>query len=100
MIKVIDIESRSRIPVPEGRVRKILGPTEEGTRAQIAIEDVDAGKTCRMTRSDRTQVAYILEGKDAKIVHTAAGKTSEYAAQRRVGIYLEPGEEASITASG
>jgi mannose-6-phosphate isomerase-like protein (cupin superfamily) len=100
MIKVIDTESRSKVPVAEGQVRKILGQAEEGTRVQVAIESVDAGKVCRLTASDRTQVAYILDGKDAKISHTSKGNTAEHSAQRRSGIYLEPGEEATITASG
>jgi mannose-6-phosphate isomerase-like protein (cupin superfamily) len=99
MIKVIDIESRTRIPVAEGRLRKILGPSDEGSRVQVAIDEVDPGKTCRLAPSDRTQVAYILDGTDAKVTHTKAGKTSEYAARRRTGIYLEPGEEATVTAA-
>ena len=99
MIKVIDIESRNRIPVAEGHVRKVLGPAEEGTRVQIAVENVDPGKTCRFAPSDHTQVAYILEGKDAKVLFTIAGKSGEQIAQRRSGIYLEPGEDAGITAS-
>lgn len=99
MIKVIDIESRTRIPVPEGHVRKILGPGDERTRAEVAIEDVQPGGTCRLVPGDRTLVAYILEGKDARISHTAAGKPVERSAERRHGIYLEPGEKASITAA-
>jgi mannose-6-phosphate isomerase-like protein (cupin superfamily) len=100
MIKVIDIESPTRVPVAEGHVRNILGPSDQGTRVQVAIEDVDPGKTCRLVASDRTQVAYLLDGKDAKVTHTTAGKTSEYTAQRRAGVYVEPGEEATVTASG
>ena len=99
MIKVIDTESRPSVPVTEGNSRKVLGPGEEGTRVQVAIENVDAGKTCRLAVSDRTQVAYILEGKDAKVTHSSRGSTAEHQAQRRSGIYLEPGEEATITAS-
>jgi mannose-6-phosphate isomerase-like protein (cupin superfamily) len=99
MIKVINIASKAATPTPEGSVRTIIGPSDEGTRAEVAVKEVEAGKTCRLTRSDKTQVAYLLEGRDAKVSHTAAGKTSEYAAQRRTGIYLEPGEEASITAA-
>ncbi len=99
MIKVIDIESRDRVPVAEGHVRKILGPSEEGTRVQIAVENVDPGKTCRLSTSDQTQIAYILEGTDAKVSFTIAGKSGEQIAQRRSGIYLEPGEQATITAS-
>ena len=99
MIKVIDTESRNKVPVAEGHVRKILGQAEEGTRVQVALEHVEAGKACRLAVSDRTQVAYILEGKDATIAHASKGKTAEHPAQRRSGIYLEPGEEATITAS-
>jgi mannose-6-phosphate isomerase-like protein (cupin superfamily) len=100
MIKVIDIESRTRVPVPEGHVRSILGPSDEGTRAQVAIEDIDPGKTCRLAPGDRTRVAYIRDGSDAKVTHTTAGRTNQYTAQRRSGVYLEPGEEATVTAAG
>src|ERR1700730_9806997 len=100
MIKVIDIESQTRVPVAEGHLRKILGPSDEGTRVQVATDEVDPGKTCRLALSDRTQVAYILDGNDANVTHTTAGKTSEYTVQRRAGVYLEPGEEATITAAG
>ena len=44
-------------------------------------------------------VAYILEGKNAKVSYTSGGKTAERTAQRRTGVYLEPGEQASITAA-
>jgi mannose-6-phosphate isomerase-like protein (cupin superfamily) len=100
MIKVINVESQTRTPVAEGHVTKILGPSDEGTRVQVSIDEVDPGKTCRLALSDRTQVAYILDGKDAKVTHTIAGNTSEYTAQRRAGLYLEPGEEATVTAAG
>jgi len=100
MIKVIDSEGQTRTAVPEGHVKKVLGPSHEGTRVEVAIEEVDPGKTFRLAGSDRTQVAYILDGKDAKVTHTASGKTSEHSAQRRAGIYLEPGEQATITAAG
>src|SRR5688572_25639056 len=100
MIKVINIESKARTPIAEGHVRNVLRPTDDGTRVHVAIEEVDPGKTCRLSASDKTQVAYILEGQDAKIAHTAAGKTSEHTAQRRAGVYLEPGEEATVTAAG
>lgn len=99
MIKVIDIDSKPRVPVAEGNVRSVLGPTVEGTRVETAVEEVDAGKTRRFGPSERTQVAYLLEGSDAKVTHTIAGKTTEHIAQRRSGLYLEPGEEATIAAS-
>ena len=98
MIKVIDI-AKTGTPTPEGQVRTVLGPSETGTRVEVALKDVDPGKTCRLGRSEKTQVAYILEGTDATLTHTASGGTTEHKAQRRTGVYVEPGEEATVTAS-
>ena len=100
MIRVIDVGTRTRTPLPEGHVTTILSPSDDGTRVQVALKEVDPGKTCRVAASDKTQVVYILDGKDAKIAYTKAGRTTEHSAQRRAGVYLEPTEEASITASG
>ena len=58
---------------------------ETGTRVTVAVREVDPGKTYRVARSDRTQVVYVLEGKDATLTHTSAGKTAEHKTQRRVG---------------
>ena len=99
MIKVIDVDGRPRKRVAEGQLRNVLDPAEDGTRVHVAIEEIDAGKTYRIPHSDRTQVVYILEGKDAAIVHTKAGASTKHVAQRRSGVYLEPSEEATITAS-
>jgi mannose-6-phosphate isomerase-like protein (cupin superfamily) len=98
MIKVININSKVSVPLAEGHIRNMLHPADDGTRVHVAIEDVDPGKTCRLTRSDRTQAAYILEARDATITHTSGGDAIRHSMQRRSGVYLEPGEEAAITA--
>ena len=100
MIKVIDINGKASTAVSEGHVTNVLGPSEEGTRVTMSLEKVTDGKTCRVAPGDRTQVVYILEGQDAKISYTSAGRTAEHTAQRRAGVYLEPGEEAAVTAAG
>ncbi len=99
MIKVIDIASKARTPVPEGHVRTILGPSEEGTRVEVAVREVDPGKACRVGSSDRTQVVYILEGTGATVAYTKAGETVQWTADRRAGVYLEPSEEATVSAA-
>ena len=99
MIRVINI-AKTGASTPEGHVRTVLGPSEAGTRVEVALKDVDPGKTCRVARSEKTQVVYLLEGKDATLTHTASGHTTEYKAPRRSGVYVEPGEEATVTASG
>jgi mannose-6-phosphate isomerase-like protein (cupin superfamily) len=100
MIKVIDVAGQSRTATPEGNVRTVLGPAATGTRVQVAIKEVEAGKTWSVAPGANTQVVYILEGNDATIAHTKAGTASEHRAQRRTGVYLEPAEEATVTASG
>ncbi|MBI2185518.1 MAG: cupin domain-containing protein [Acidobacteria bacterium] len=80
-------------------MRNILDPSLDGTRVHAAVKEVDPGKTSRVAPSDRTQVVYILEGNDVRVAHTRAGTTSEYTAQQRAGVYLEPSEEATVTAS-
>jgi mannose-6-phosphate isomerase-like protein (cupin superfamily) len=100
MITIINIGSKAATPVAEGSVRGVLGPAETGTRVRVAIQGVDAGKTYRLTPTDRTQVAYVLEGQDARVVHTSAGESREVPLPRRAGVYLEPGEDATIAAAG
>jgi mannose-6-phosphate isomerase-like protein (cupin superfamily) len=100
MIKVISVDSKTRNTAPEGTARNMLDPAADGTRVQVTLKEVEPGKTCRLAPSDKTQVAYILEGKDANIRYTIGGGSSQNTTQRRTGVYLEPGEEAAITASG
>jgi mannose-6-phosphate isomerase-like protein (cupin superfamily) len=99
MINVIDIPSRTNAPTPDGHARSVLGASESGTRVTVAVKEVDPGKTCAVTRSDRTQVVYVLEGADATLSLTSKGETTEHKTGQRVGIYLEPGDEASVAAS-
>ena len=100
MIKVINIGTKAGAAVAAGEVRGILGPAEEGTRVRVAIQDVEAGKVHRLGPSDRTQVAYVLEGADARVTHRVRGQAKEHPLPRRSGVYLEPGEEAAIAAQG
>ena len=98
MITVINVDSKPKMPIAEGHVRNILAPAHDGTRVRVAIIDVDAGKTHVLAPSDRTQVAYLLEGDDARVSYTSRAGTTQHVARRRTGIYLEPGEEATIGA--
>jgi mannose-6-phosphate isomerase-like protein (cupin superfamily) len=99
MVRVVNIESTPSVQTATGHVSNMLDPSQDGTRVQVAIETVDPGKTRRLAPSARTQVVYLVEGKDAQITYTTAGQRSECTAQRRAGVYLEPGEEATVVAS-
>jgi mannose-6-phosphate isomerase-like protein (cupin superfamily) len=100
MITVIDTTSRSRIPKSEGTVRDILAPANDGTRVHVAIREVDPGKACHIPPSDKTQVVYVLEGNAGEITFDQAHTSAVHPAQRGHGVYLEPGEKATIKASG
>lgn len=99
MIQVINVDTVTPTSAPGGTLRTIIGPSTHGTRVEVAIRDVEAGQTARLSPSDRTQTAYILDGQGATLARTAGGKTSTHQAPRRSGVYLEPGEEAAITAA-
>jgi mannose-6-phosphate isomerase-like protein (cupin superfamily) len=99
MIKVIDVHAKTKAPTSEGSVRNVLGPSEEGTRVSVALREIAAGKAYRVAPSDRTQVVYVLDGEDVSVSHTSAGQTADYKTRRRAGVYLEPGEDATLTAS-
>ena len=100
MIMVIDSAAVAKRPGPDGPTRIVLGPDVTGTRVQVAIREVEAGGTCRVEPGGRTQVAYILEGAGATLSHTRAGSTTDHHVSRRSGVYLEPGEEATVVATG
>jgi len=98
MITVISIPARTSTPTAGGRTTAVLSSAEHGTRTEVAVAEIEPSKTYHSGRSDKTRVVYLLEG-DATITHTSASGTATHSAHRRTGIYLEPGEEATVTAS-
>ncbi|MEQ1884989.1 MAG: hypothetical protein ABL967_08005 [Bryobacteraceae bacterium] len=97
MIKHIESQKLTSIATPEGSVRRIIDPSEDKTRLEVSRFEVEPGKSFHANASaDRTQVVYILDGKDARVTYN--GTTHD--AQRRCGVYLEPGEEATLKAAG
>jgi mannose-6-phosphate isomerase-like protein (cupin superfamily) len=99
MITVIDIGSKTAAPTPDGRVRTVLGPSESNTRVEVAVREIDPGKAFRAGLSDRTQVAYLLDGAGATLATPVDGTAAPRPLPRRAGVYLEPGEHATITAT-
>jgi quercetin dioxygenase-like cupin family protein len=98
MITVISIPSRPDNPLPGGSVKAVLSPAEHGTRVAVSVAELNPGKTYRLDPSDKTRVAYLLEGR-AALTHESGEGTTTYQGRRRTGLYLEPGEQASITAA-
>lgn len=99
MITVINTTSKAGAPIPEGTVWNFLGPSVTQTKVQASRYKIDAGKTLRFPVSERSQLVYILEGDGAEVSFTSAGKTTLHPAKKASGVYLEPGEDATIKAS-
>lgn len=99
MIRVIDITEAADERVEEGRVRTVLVPSRDGTHVEVTVAELEPGKTRRLARSERTQVAYVSEGRDARLSHTIAGHTTVHEFERGAGVCLEPGEEAAVSSS-
>jgi quercetin dioxygenase-like cupin family protein len=99
MIRIIDITEAAGEAVAEGRVRTVLGPSRDGTRVEVAVVEIEPGRTWRLTGSDKTQVAYVSEGRDARLSHIIAGRATMHDLGRGAGVCLEPGEEAAVGAS-
>jgi mannose-6-phosphate isomerase-like protein (cupin superfamily) len=98
MIQVIDIATAPRVGPPAGPLRRVLSAADTGTRVEVAIRELAAGSRCELEPSDRTRVAYVLDGDDAEVTHAVAGASTRHAARRGSGLYLEPGEQALVTA--
>ena len=98
MIQVIDVANAPRVATPAGQVRTALAPAVSATRVEVAVHEIEAGRTVAIAPGERTRVAYILEGDDATVTHRIDAATTEHRAHRRAGIYLEPSEHATVAA--
>jgi len=100
VIRIINTSGLSKTPIPEGNVRNVLTHSNDATKVQVAIYEVEPGQTHHVLPSDQTQVVYVWEGNDAEVTYTKVGKSTVYTSQRRSGVYLEPNEEAIVKATG
>ena len=98
MIEHIDLSAKKPQSIAEGTVTTALGEAE-GTRVNVSVYELEPSKTLNVSPVGRTQVVYVLDGEGVEISHTSGSETTSHAAPRRSGIYLEPGEQATIKAS-
>lgn len=98
MIQVIDLSAMEPRSTSQGTARTILSPADDGTQVEVSMYELEPNGALEVSASDRTQVVYVLDGEGAEIVYTGA-QTASHPAPRRAGVYLEPGEEATVKAS-
>lgn len=97
MIEVIDLAAKEPRPIPQGKVRTILD-SADGALVEVSLYELDPHADLEVSPSERTRVVYVLDGEGAEVVRQTGAGAERHAAPRRSGIYLEPGEEASVKA--
>jgi mannose-6-phosphate isomerase-like protein (cupin superfamily) len=99
MIQVIDFSANGPGSPSQGNGRTILGAREQGTRVGVSMYELDPHEALKVAAGDRTRVVYVLDGGGAAVTYTSGADTTELTANRRSGVYLEPGEEATVEAN-
>jgi mannose-6-phosphate isomerase-like protein (cupin superfamily) len=92
-ITLIDTNNRRRESVPAGTVRQIITADDGAQGVRAAIHDIEPAKSLEFDSENRSHLFYVLEGA-GRFSFKGAG----HPAQKGAGLYLEPGEKASVSA--
>jgi quercetin dioxygenase-like cupin family protein len=95
-INVIHTSERKRETVPAGNVRQIITSDDGAKDVRAAIFDVEPGRTQEFSSESRSHLLYVIEGSGGEFTF----KGEKHAAKKGTGLYLEPGDKASVTAKG
>src|SRR6516162_2415561 len=93
-ITVIDTNNRRREPSPAGTVRQIITSDDRAKDLRAAIHDIAPGKSQEFNSESRSHLLYVLEGEGGQF----SFKGQNHIAKRGAGLYLEPGEKATVSA--
>lgn len=98
MIRLIDLATRPSTALSGGSVTPVLGPSAEGTTTCVSLYELDPWKDLEFSSDDMSQVVYLLDGEDAHVTFISANDRAQHRAKRGAGVYLEPGEAATVQA--
>ena len=91
----IDTNTLPRVKAPQGEIRQVLSEEIVGAKnVDGALRWLD-GETFDAVADNKYQLLYLMEGAATIVLE---GK--EYPVKKGWGVYLEPGETASIKADG
>jgi len=93
-ITVIDTNIRRKESVPAGSVRQIITSDDKAKDVRAAIHEIEPGKTQEFDSENRSHLFYVLEGEGGQF----SLKGSKHTAKKGAGVYLEPGERATVSA--
>src|SRR2546426_990487 len=93
-ITVIDTNHRRRDSSPAGTVRQIITSDDGAKSVRAAIHEIEPGKSFELQSENRSHLLYVIEGDGGQF----SFKGSKYGAKIGTGLYLEPGEKATVSA--
>src|SRR5215471_17790390 len=93
-ITVIDTNNRRKESVPGGTVRHIITSDDRAKDVRAAIQEIEPGKSAEFNSENRSHLLYVLEGDGGQF----SFKGANHVARNGAGLYLEPGEKATISA--
>src|SRR5262249_15608397 len=95
-ITVIDTNNRRKETVPAGTVRHIITSDDRAKEVCAAIQEIEPGKSAEFNSENRSHLLYVLEGERGQF----SFKGARHDALKGAGLYLEPGEKATVSAGG
>jgi len=93
-ITVIDTNLRRKESVPAGTVRHIITSDDGAQDVRAAIQEIEPGKSAEFNSENRSHLVYVLEGEGGQL----SLKGAKHVARKGAGLYLEPGEKATLSA--
>jgi mannose-6-phosphate isomerase-like protein (cupin superfamily) len=93
-ITIIDTNSRRKESIPAGTVRHIITSSDPAKDVRAAIHEVEPGKSLEISSDNRSHLLYVLEGENGQF----SFKGAKHIARQGAGLYLEPGETATLSA--
>jgi quercetin dioxygenase-like cupin family protein len=93
-ITLIDTNNRRKESIPAGTTRYIITSDDRANDVRAAIHEIEPGKSLEFDSGKRSHLLYVLEGDGGQY----SFKNEKQVAHKGAGLYLEPGEKASISA--
>jgi len=93
-IRIIDTNKRTRVSIPAGTVREVIGADDGAKDVRAAIYEIELLGPVDFKAGSRGHLLYVIEGSAGEFTF----KGGRFPAHQGAGLYLEPGEEARISA--
>lgn len=94
-LNVIRTNDRTRVPTSGGTRRDIITAEDQGAHnVRASLHDIEPGRSFEFEAGKRSHLVYVMEGLGGNFSYN----NQTHPARKGTGVYLEPGEKASVTA--